>query len=131
LFLLQIAPRKAHFWMHDCCMALCCFPLNEYNNGHPYLWQWLLVVLVPMIVYSAKRLFLVQIFGKNSPFSHIMMIVTFCWLVCPLNEYNDGKSSRFPDTVFVLPALVSGPKEVNIGMIQSIGQLGNGIRGWH
>jgi hypothetical protein len=84
-----------------------------------------------MIVYSAKRLFLVQIFGKNSPFSHIMMIVTFCWLVCPLNEYNDGKSSRFPDTVFVLPALVSGPKEVNIGMIQSIGQLGNGIRGWH
>jgi hypothetical protein len=29
-------------------------------------------------------------FGKNSPFSHIMMIVTFCWLVCPLNEGNDG-----------------------------------------
>jgi hypothetical protein len=30
-------------------------------------------------------------FGKNSPFSHIMMIVTFCQLVCPLNEYNDGR----------------------------------------
>jgi hypothetical protein len=41
------------------------FPSNEYNNGHPYLWQGLLVVLVPMIVYSAKRLaFLVQILAR-------------------------------------------------------------------
>jgi hypothetical protein len=41
------------------------FPLNEYNDGHPYLWQGLLVVLVPMIVYSAKRLaFLVQILAR-------------------------------------------------------------------
>jgi hypothetical protein len=41
------------------------FPSNEYNNGHPYLWQGLLVVLVPTIVYSAKRLvFLVQILAR-------------------------------------------------------------------
>jgi hypothetical protein len=41
------------------------FPSNEYNDGHPYLWQGLLVVLVPMIVYSAKRLaFLVQILAR-------------------------------------------------------------------
>jgi hypothetical protein len=30
------------------------FPSNEYNDGHPCLWQWLLLVLVPMIVYIAK-----------------------------------------------------------------------------
>jgi hypothetical protein len=29
-------------------------------------------------------------FTEKSPFSHIMMIGTFCWLVCPLNEGNDG-----------------------------------------
>jgi hypothetical protein len=41
------------------------FPSNEYNDGHPYLWQGLLVVLVPMIVYSAKRLaFLVHILAR-------------------------------------------------------------------
>jgi hypothetical protein len=40
------------------------FPLNEYNDGH-LLWQGLLVVLVPMIVYSAKRLAsLVQILAR-------------------------------------------------------------------
>jgi hypothetical protein len=27
------------------------FPSNEYNNGHPFLWQGLLVVLVPMSFY--------------------------------------------------------------------------------
>jgi hypothetical protein len=41
------------------------FCLNEYNDGHPYLQQGLLVVLVPMIVYSAKRLvLLVQILAR-------------------------------------------------------------------
>jgi hypothetical protein len=27
------------------------FPSNEYNNGHPCLWQGLLIVLVPMSFY--------------------------------------------------------------------------------
>jgi hypothetical protein len=45
------------------------FPSNEYNDGHPYLRQGLLVVLVPMIVYSAKRLvFLVQILARTVHF---------------------------------------------------------------
>jgi hypothetical protein len=45
------------------------FPTNEYNDGHPYLRQWLLLVLVPMIVYIAKRLIvLVPKFAEKSPF---------------------------------------------------------------
>jgi hypothetical protein len=52
----------------ECTIGAWCFvvfPLNEYNDGHPYLWQGLLVVLVPMIVYSANRLaFLVQILAR-------------------------------------------------------------------
>jgi hypothetical protein len=63
--LLQIAPRKAHFECMIGAGRFVIFPSNEYNNGHPYLWQGLLVVLVPMIVYSAKRLaFLVQILAR-------------------------------------------------------------------
>jgi hypothetical protein len=45
------------------------FPSNEYNNGHPCLWQGLLVVLVPMIVYIAKRVIIfVPKFTEKSPF---------------------------------------------------------------
>jgi hypothetical protein len=45
------------------------FPSNEYNNGHPCLQQGLLVVLVPMIVYIAKRVIVfVPKFTKKSPF---------------------------------------------------------------
>jgi hypothetical protein len=47
------------------------FPLNEYNDGHPYLWQGLLVVLVAMTVYMAKRLVIfAPNFTKKSPFMH-------------------------------------------------------------
>jgi hypothetical protein len=35
------------------------------------------------------------IFAEKSPFSHIMMIGTFCRLVCPLNEGNDGHLCSF------------------------------------
>jgi hypothetical protein len=46
-------------------------PSNEYNNGHLYLQQGLLVVLVPMIVYMAKRLVIfAPNFTKKSPFLH-------------------------------------------------------------
>ena len=49
-----------------CCVV---FPTNEYNDGHPYLRQWLLLVLVPMIVYIAKRLIiLVPKSAEKSPF---------------------------------------------------------------
>jgi hypothetical protein len=52
-----------------CCVV---FPTNEYNEGHPYLWQWLLLVLVPMIVYIAKRLIiLVPKSAKKSPFLNV------------------------------------------------------------
>jgi hypothetical protein len=45
------------------------FPSNKYNNGHPCLWQGLLVVLVPIIVYIAKRVIVfVPKFTKKSPF---------------------------------------------------------------
>jgi hypothetical protein len=45
------------------------FPSNEYNNGHPCLRQELLVVLVPMIVYTAKRVIIfVPKFAEKSPF---------------------------------------------------------------
>jgi hypothetical protein len=58
--------------MHDWRVAfVCCviFPLNEYNNGHPCLQQGLLVVLVPMIVYTAKRVIVfVPKFAEKSPF---------------------------------------------------------------
>jgi hypothetical protein len=48
------------------------FPTNEYNDGHPYLRQWLLLVLVPMIVYIAKRLIiLVPKSAKKSPFLNV------------------------------------------------------------
>ena len=47
------------------------FPSNEYNDGHPYLRQGLLVVLVPMIVYMAKRLVVfAPNFTEKSPFLH-------------------------------------------------------------
>jgi hypothetical protein len=52
----------------ECMIGMQCFvvfPSNKYNDGHPYLRQGLLVVLVPMIVYSAKKLaFLVQILAR-------------------------------------------------------------------
>jgi hypothetical protein len=35
------------------------FPSNQYNKGHPCLRQQFLLVLVPMIVYIAKRLIIV------------------------------------------------------------------------
>jgi hypothetical protein len=45
------------------------FPSNEYNEGHPCLRQWLLLVLVQMIVYIAKRLIVVvPKVTKKSPF---------------------------------------------------------------
>jgi hypothetical protein len=45
------------------------FPSHEYNNGHPCLWQGLLIVLVPMIVYIAKRVIIfIPKFTKKSPF---------------------------------------------------------------
>jgi hypothetical protein len=45
------------------------FPSNEYNNGHPCLRQGLLIVLVPIIVYIAKRVIIfVPKFTKKSPF---------------------------------------------------------------
>jgi hypothetical protein len=48
------------------------FPTNKYNDGHPYLRQWLLLVLVPMIVYIAKRLIiLVPKSAEKSPFLNV------------------------------------------------------------
>jgi hypothetical protein len=45
------------------------FPSNEYKEGHPCLWQGLLLVLVPMIVYIAKRLIVVvPKVAEKSPF---------------------------------------------------------------
>jgi hypothetical protein len=45
------------------------FPSNEYNNGHQCLWQGLFLVLVPMIVFIAKRLVIfVPKFAEKSPF---------------------------------------------------------------
>jgi hypothetical protein len=45
------------------------FPSNKYNNGHPCLWQGLLIVLVPIIVYIAKRgIVFVPKFTEKSPF---------------------------------------------------------------
>jgi hypothetical protein len=47
------------------------FPSNEYNDGHLYLRQGLLVVLVSMIVYMAKRLVIfAPNFTKKCPFLH-------------------------------------------------------------
>ena len=52
-----------------CCVV---FPTNECNDGHPYLRQWLLLVLVPMIVYIAKRLIiLVPKSAEKSPFLNV------------------------------------------------------------
>jgi hypothetical protein len=53
-FLSQIHQEKSIFectigaWRFVGCVV---FPSNEYNNGHPCLWQGLLVVLVPMSFY--------------------------------------------------------------------------------
>jgi hypothetical protein len=48
------------------------FPTNKYNNGHPYLRQWLLLVLVPMMVYIAKILIiLVPKSAEKSPFLNV------------------------------------------------------------
>jgi hypothetical protein len=45
------------------------FPSNEYNDGNQCLRQGLFLVLVPMIVYIAKRLVIfVSKFAKKSPF---------------------------------------------------------------
>jgi hypothetical protein len=52
------------------------FPSNEYNNGHPCLRQGLLIVLVPMIVYIAKRVIIfVPKFTKKSPFLNAQLAV--------------------------------------------------------
>ena len=49
--------------------ALLFFPSNEYNDGHLCLQQGSLLVLVPMIVYIAKRLIIfVPNFAEKSPF---------------------------------------------------------------
>jgi hypothetical protein len=68
----QICQEKSIFectigaWRFVGCVI---FPLNEYNNGHPCLQQGLLVVLVPMIVYTAKRVIIfVPKFAEKSPF---------------------------------------------------------------
>jgi hypothetical protein len=45
------------------------FPSNEYNNDHQWLQQGLFLVLVPMIVYIAKRLVIfVPKFTEKSQF---------------------------------------------------------------
>jgi hypothetical protein len=55
----------------QCFFGCVVFPSNEYNDGHPYLRQGLLVVLLPMIVYMAKRLVIfAPNFTKKSPFLH-------------------------------------------------------------
>jgi hypothetical protein len=71
-FCSQIRREKSIFectigaWRFVSCVV---FPSNEYNNGHPCLRQGLLVVLVPMIVYTAKRVIVfVPKFAKKSPF---------------------------------------------------------------
>jgi hypothetical protein len=63
------------------------FPSNEYNNGHPCLRQGLLLVLVPMILYIAKRLIILE----KSIFEPMICTRPFVGCVIfPLNEYNDG-----------------------------------------
>jgi hypothetical protein len=71
-FCSQICQEKSIFectigvWRFVDCVI---FPSNEYNEGHPCLWQQLLLVLVPMIVYIAKRLIIVvPKVAKKSPF---------------------------------------------------------------
>jgi hypothetical protein len=58
------------------------FPSNKYNNGHPCLWQGMLIVLVPMIMYIAKR---VIIFDPKFTEKSVVGCVVF-----PSNEYNNG-----------------------------------------
>jgi hypothetical protein len=68
-FFLQLHREKPIFECMIGARPFVVFPSNEYNNVHPYLRQGLLVVLVPMIVYSAKRLvFLVQILARKVHF---------------------------------------------------------------
>jgi hypothetical protein len=45
------------------------------------------------------------IFAEKSPFSHIMMIGTFCRLVCPLNEGNDGHLCSFSLTIALIQVI--------------------------
>jgi hypothetical protein len=51
------------------------FPSNKYNNGRLCLWQGLLIVLVPMIVYIAKRVIIfVPKFTEKSPFLNAQLV---------------------------------------------------------
>jgi hypothetical protein len=70
-FCSQICREKSIFectigaWRFVGCVV---FPSNEYNNGHLCLRQGLLVVLVLMIVYTAKRVIVfVPKFAEKSP----------------------------------------------------------------
>ena len=77
-FYSQICREKSIFkctigvWRFVGCVV---FPSNEYNNGHPCLWQGLLIVLVPMIVYIAKRVIIfVPKFTEKSPFLNAQLV---------------------------------------------------------
>jgi hypothetical protein len=59
--LLWCRMRAAHF------VGCVIFPSNEYNDGHPCLWQWLLVVLVQMsFSQEIVRLYLWRWFMRAS-----------------------------------------------------------------
>jgi hypothetical protein len=94
--LLPILLRKVHFCMHDWHAALfwLChfFRSNEYNDGHQCLWQGLFLVLVPMIVYIAKRLVIfVPKFTEKSPFLNPWLLHgTLSAIIFPSNKYNNG-----------------------------------------
>jgi hypothetical protein len=63
-FLLQILPRKVHFWMRDqwCLFLLCQF---KHNDGYLCLWQGLLVLFWEnggeWVPFCSKRIDLAKI----------------------------------------------------------------------
>jgi len=70
------SPRKVLFRMRVARFVGCViFPSNEYNDGHPCLWQWLLVVLVPMSFLQMSTTHLMTLVAYNFPFSSILMFI--------------------------------------------------------
>jgi hypothetical protein len=77
--------RKVHFWMHDWCVVfcrLCRFPFKQVQQWPSVPWQGLLIVLVTMIVYIAKKSdhFCSQIHREKSIFECTIGHAALCQL---------------------------------------------------